>query len=252
MSEVVNALVAFAVIVFIFRWATSGHSSPPPPPCPPSPVSPGPSSSDSRSAAAALGFRPKHVTQDMVPLPPVPARPTAHHPHPGRPNQYHVPRHTDVRTPAPAHTRRLMARSPPETTSASTSCAQAASSSPRTRFSSAGSSSRYVPPPLFFARGLNAALDQPPQAYFTLYPRSDDLNNAQRRPPQTTASATTSARHPSLIERYQLAQKIADEPSIPDEPPADVGGKAKWEDTPDKREASLRERKAQMVLAARQ
>jgi len=33
---------------------------------------------------------------------------------------------------------------------------------------------------------------------------------------------------------------------------ADAGGKAKWEDTAEKREASLRERKAQMVLAARQ
>jgi hypothetical protein len=31
-----------------------------------------------------------------------------------------------------------------------------------------------------------------------------------------------------------------------------VGGKAVWEDSPDKREASLRERKAQMILAARQ
>lgn len=31
-----------------------------------------------------------------------------------------------------------------------------------------------------------------------------------------------------------------------------VGGKATWEDSPDKREASLKERKAQMILAARQ
>jgi hypothetical protein len=32
----------------------------------------------------------------------------------------------------------------------------------------------------------------------------------------------------------------------------DVGGKAVWEDSPEKREASLRERKAKMILAARQ
>ena len=32
----------------------------------------------------------------------------------------------------------------------------------------------------------------------------------------------------------------------------ELGGKAKWEDSPEKREASLRERKAQMILAARQ
>ena len=31
-----------------------------------------------------------------------------------------------------------------------------------------------------------------------------------------------------------------------------LGGKAAWEDAPEKREASLRERKAKMVLAARQ
>lgn len=32
----------------------------------------------------------------------------------------------------------------------------------------------------------------------------------------------------------------------------EVGGKAVWEDSPEKREASLRERKAKMILAARQ
>ena len=33
--------------------------------------------------------------------------------------------------------------------------------------------------------------------------------------------------------------------------PEAAGGKAVWESTPEKREASLRERKAQMILAAR-
>lgn len=32
----------------------------------------------------------------------------------------------------------------------------------------------------------------------------------------------------------------------------EVGGKAIWEDTAEKREASLKERKAKMILAARQ
>lgn len=32
----------------------------------------------------------------------------------------------------------------------------------------------------------------------------------------------------------------------------DVGGKAVWEDTAEKREASLKERKAKMILAARE
>ena len=263
MSEVVNALVALAVIVFIFRWATSGRSCPPPrcshspPPSAPSP------SSHSPSAIAALGFRPKHVTQEMVP--PIHPRPTHHSPpRPGRPDPHHVPRHPDVRTrthPHPhSHPRPDLTPPPdPETTSASTSCAQAASSSLRTRFSSAGSSSRYVPsPPFFFFFGVgrrsHCPLDQPPPAYFTLYPRQDGPSD-QRRPPTgqnpTSASATT-ARQPSLIERYHLAQKISGEPNAHDHALADAGGKARWEDTPEKREASLRERKAQMVLAARQ
>jgi hypothetical protein len=40
--------------------------------------------------------------------------------------------------------------------------------------------------------------------------------------------------------------------SIPEEEMQQVGGKATWEDAPEKREANLRERKAKMVLAARQ
>ena len=34
--------------------------------------------------------------------------------------------------------------------------------------------------------------------------------------------------------------------------PEEAGGKAVWEDTAEKREASLRERKARMILAARE
>jgi coupling of ubiquitin conjugation to ER degradation protein 1 len=66
MGEVVNVLVAFAVIVFIFRWATSSkfislHSN----------IRVlnfrflGNDTAE-RSAADTLGFRPKPVTQDMV------------------------------------------------------------------------------------------------------------------------------------------------------------------------------------------
>jgi hypothetical protein len=33
---------------------------------------------------------------------------------------------------------------------------------------------------------------------------------------------------------------------------ASIGGKAQWEESAEKREASLKERKAQMILAARQ
>ena len=53
----------------------------------------------------------------------------------------------------------------------------------------------------------------------------------------------------SLISRYQLEDRARKAEAISEE---QVGGKATWEDTAEKREASLRERKAQMVLAARQ
>jgi coupling of ubiquitin conjugation to ER degradation protein 1 len=185
---------------------------------------PGPSSApDPRSAAAALGFRPKHVTQDMV----RPARPRDHRsPPPGRPDPHHVPRH-----PVRQHPLRPLAHRQRRAHLEQDS---------RARVPRAGTS------PLFFWTRSQPL--QPPPAYFTLYPRPDGLANAQRRSPQTPVSSVTTDRHPSLIERYQLAQKV----DASDQAPADVGGKAKWEDTPDKREASLRERKAQMVLAARQ
>ena len=246
MSEVVNALVAFAVIVFIFRWATSGHPSSFPR-CSPSPL---PRSlvllrhavRRSRTRLQAKARHPRHGMALPSPL-------DTHSPPPGRPDPHHVPRHPDVRTPAPARTRRLTPpqRQHPLRPLAHRQRRAHLEQDSRARVPRAGTSL-----PLFFCgRGLNAA--QPPPAYFTLYPRPDGLNNAQRRSPQTLASsATTTTRHPSLIERYQLAEKVAEEPTVPDQDPADVGGKAKWEDTPDKREASLRERKAQMVLAARQ
>lgn len=53
----------------------------------------------------------------------------------------------------------------------------------------------------------------------------------------------------TLISRYQLEDRARKAEAISEE---QVGGKATWEDTAEKREASLRERKAQMVLAARQ
>ncbi|KIJ60781.1 hypothetical protein HYDPIDRAFT_116842 [Hydnomerulius pinastri MD-312] len=176
MGEVVNAIVAVAVIVFIFRWATSGSSS---------------SSSDGRSATAALGFRPKNVTQEMV-------------------DQIHV----------------MFPDIPPD----------------NIRFDLLRTGSVELTSNKILERGF---LDAPPPAYFTLYPRTEA--SAGPRQPNTT-SATSTAHQPSLIARYNLHNMVADSSSTETE----AGGKAKWEDTAEKREASLRERKAQMILAARQ
>jgi len=100
---------------------------------------------------------------------------------------------------------------------------------------------------------------QPPAAYYALYPRT----TAQQQQPSTTqrptlqiASSIKSSTAPTnLISRYGLENRV-DRPV--DIPMSDLGkgknveGKSTWLDTAEKREASLRERKAQMVLAARQ
>ncbi|KAI5822350.1 calcium-dependent phosphotriesterase [Schizophyllum commune Tattone D] len=96
-------------------------------------------------------------------------------------------------------------------------------------------------------------LDPPSQAYYTLYPRQD-----QPAAPSTTnatAQSTTTARAApkNLIARYNLEERLKkDAASEPAPTTADPGGKAPWEESAEKREASLRERKAQMILAARQ
>lgn len=188
----------------------------------------------------------------------MPARPIHSPTHPGRPDPHHVPRHPTVRVP-PTCTRDPTSHPQPSDNIRFDLLRTGSVELTSNKILERGFLEPVRPAPsLFFhfGRGLNA--EQPPPAYFTLYPRPDGPTDPQRRPttthPNTTAapsSATTTARHPSLIERYHLAQQVTEEPGTPDAH-ADAGGKAKWEDTPEKREASLRERKAQMVLAARQ
>jgi hypothetical protein len=55
----------------------------------------------------------------------------------------------------------------------------------------------------------------------------------------------------TLIARFGLESRLSSGDSLP-LLEQDAGGRAVWEDTAEKREASLRERKAQMILAARQ
>jgi len=171
----VNVIVAFAVIVIIFRWATSSNDSP-----------------TDRSASASLGFRPKKVTQQMVD--------TIHSMFPDIPAdniRYNLLRTGNV-----------------ELTSNT-----------------------------ILEKGF---LEAPPPAYFTLYPRLPENPAAL---PQPTTTTSKQQQQQSLISRYNLQDRIASSS------PSDIqqiGGKAIWEDSPEKREESLRERKAQMILAARQ
>ncbi|TFK65996.1 hypothetical protein BDN72DRAFT_844911 [Pluteus cervinus] len=186
MSEVVNVIVAFAVIVIIFRWVTSGNDS------------------TERGAADVLGFRPKNVTQDMID--------TIHNMFPDVPADNI--RYDLLRTGSVEQTTEKL-----------------------------------------LSRGF---LEAPPAAYYTLYPRPQQGNangaqgQNQRGGNQPGAGSTKPIFPPageSLINRFGLQDRVASGVSVT---PEEVGGKAAWEDTTEKREALLKERKAQMILAARQ
>jgi coupling of ubiquitin conjugation to ER degradation protein 1 len=66
----------------------------------------------------------------------------------------------------------------------------------------------------------------------------------------TSSSVAGSSKQPNLISRYRLETRLSDDSAVGDKP-EEAGGKAAWEATAEKREASLQERKAKMVLAAR-
>jgi len=185
MGEVVNVVVAFAVIILILRWATTSSGE----------------STAEQAAARALRFRPKKVTPEMVEtltgmFPDIP----------------HANIHYDL----------LRTGSVEVTTNK------------------------------ILERGF---LDAPPEAYFTLYPRQSGADMVPRPAGAPTAAraAAMAATQPkeTLISRYGLESRLPSADVVPS-PQQDAGGRAKWEDTAEKREASLRERKAQMILAARQ
>ncbi|KAL0581464.1 hypothetical protein V5O48_000618 [Marasmius crinis-equi] len=175
MAEIINVIVAFAVIILIVRWVTSGSDS-------------------DRAAAETLGFRPKNVSQDMLD--------TISNMFPDIPID-------------------------------------------NIRYDLLRTGSVELTTNKILEKGY---LDPPPAQYFQLYPRTPT-------PARPAATATTTAvkttPKESLIERYHLQERIKDASTEPI-PDSEVGGKSVWEDTPEKREANLRERKAKMILAARQ
>ncbi len=97
---------------------------------------------------------------------------------------------------------------------------------------------------------------QPPEAYFTLYPRQSSADVVPRPAGAPTAARTTTTAKQvrtkeTLISRYGLESQLSGANDVSSSQ-HDAGGRAVWEGTAEKREASLRERKAQMILAARQ
>jgi len=187
MGEIVNVVVAFAVIVFIVRWATTSSGE----------------STTERLAARALRFRPKKVTPEMVE--------TVTGMFPDTP---YANIHYDL----------LRTGSVELTTNK------------------------------ILERGF---LDPPPEAYFTLYPRPSNANGTPPPAGAPTAARTATGVAPhipskeTLISRFGLESRLSATGVAPS-PEQDAGGRAVWEDTAEKREASLRERKARMILAARQ
>ncbi|TBU57309.1 hypothetical protein BD310DRAFT_1039980 [Dichomitus squalens] len=186
MGEVVNVLVAVAVIVLVVRWATSGIKD----------------SNGAPSPSAVLGFRPKNVTPEMVE--------TVQSMFPDIPSdniRYDLLRTGNIQQ----------------------------------------TSNKIL------ERGF---LPAPPPAYYTVYPRNVGPT-APAQPaaaPAAISNATAGSSKPkrseNLLTRYQLEAHTS-ATSVGTEPES-AGGKAVWEDTAEKREASLRERKARMILAARE
>ncbi|KIP03331.1 hypothetical protein PHLGIDRAFT_111029 [Phlebiopsis gigantea 11061_1 CR5-6] len=177
MSEVVNVLVAFAVIVLVFRWATSGKDS----------------SADGQSPAAILGFRPKTVTPEQVDA--------VHSMFPDIPAD-------------------------------------------NIRYDLLRTGSVQLTSNKILERGF---LPAPPATYFRVYPRAAQ-NDAPRPAAANAAPAAAAPSHQeSLIKRFNLEDRVVDTSN-----PTPAEAPHKWEADPAKREAGLKERKARMILAARE
>ncbi|CAE6461530.1 unnamed protein product [Rhizoctonia solani] len=88
------------------------------------------------------------------------------------------------------------------------------------------------------------SLDRPPAAYFTLYPPTPAADVTTTDTPAPSTNTPTKAAN--LISRYGLENRAQEDSGT------EFSDKAAWEDSAAKREASLKERKAQMILAARQ
>ncbi|KAF8513051.1 hypothetical protein JB92DRAFT_2925191 [Gautieria morchelliformis] len=96
-------------------------------------------------------------------------------------------------------------------------------------------------------------LEAAPPTYFQLFPAesgSPAAGQSSGQPPTAAISSSKVAAKSTLISRFDLEDRLRSEAEALSAT-TDAGGKATWEDTAERREASLRQRKEQMVLAAR-
>ncbi|KAH6904252.1 hypothetical protein BKA70DRAFT_1193506 [Coprinopsis sp. MPI-PUGE-AT-0042] len=200
MGELVNVVVAFAVIIFLFRWITSGSDG----------------SDDQRQAA--LGFRPKTVSQQMIN--------TVSGMFPDIPVCVLNPAGCIILLFMQAWLTQDLCR-------------------PNIHYDLLRTGSVEQTTNKVLERGF---LEAPPAAFHTLYPQSSNANGSGGAT-TGTASSKPAVKPASLVERYKLEERVKTGEVVDD---SSIGGKAQWEESAEKREASLRERKAQMILAARQ
>ncbi|KAI0030088.1 hypothetical protein K488DRAFT_54994 [Vararia minispora EC-137] len=183
MAEIVNIVVALAVIYFVVRWATraNGEESP------------------EQTAVRALRFKPKRVTPQMI---------------------------DTVVTMFPDLPRANI------------------------HYDLLRTGSTELTATKILEKGF---LEAPPPAYFTLYPGPASPQPVASTHAVGTASSSARPAKPreTLIQRFNLDQQVSNARGASVDEKG-VGGKAIWEDTAEKREASLRERKQKMILAARQ
>jgi len=179
----VNFVVAVAVIVFVFRWVTSGKEN----------------SGGAQSPSAILGFKPKSITPEQVD--------TIRNMFPDIPSdniRYDLLRTGSVQLTS----NKILERG-------------------------------YLPPP--------------PPAYYTLYPRTEPQVPQPGAPAQQLASSSSKPKQ-TLISKYHLENRVVspDASSAIENTSTTTSAEHKWEEDAAKREANLRERKARMVLAARE
>ncbi|KAI0084958.1 hypothetical protein BDY19DRAFT_968232 [Irpex rosettiformis] len=185
MGEITNFVVAVAVIVLVFRWATSSKDT----------------IGGAQSPSAILGFKPKTITPEQVE--------TIHSMFPDIPSDNI--RYDLLRTGSVQQTsNKILERG-------------------------------FLPPP--------------PAGYYQLYPRAEQPAPRQPAPQPaapTNAAASSSQPKVSLISKYNLQNRVSTDAAGAESSTSAVEPEHKWEESAEKREANLRERKARMVLAARQ
>jgi len=185
MGELVNVVVAVALIALVVRWFATGRSE---------------GASGQPSPASILGFRPKTISDDMV---------------------------TNVHA--------MFPDMPVD----------------NIRYDLLRTGSTEITSNKILEKGY---LEPPPQSYYRLYPRAETPQTAPTTTTTSAAKSTAIKTAPSLISRFNLQDRLVQTEEIDSLPETlGTGGSTKgvWEASPDKREQSLKERKAQMILAAR-